>query len=552
VGIIHTRNIVRNSKSMNQERIAEYLTKVEQWPWERIGQMSLIGFLAFLLALMSFRPDFVLDEAHLFFYIFLLFLASLYRPAWSFLFLITLLPLETTNLLPESIGLALRPYQLLTSTLALALIVQLLTKKIRWPLFAPSRVDWCVVLLGIGSLLAISGALDPALALKNTLILVSFGGLYGIMRYFFSQSVLRGQAILALGIGTGVVFLLALWQNIAFLRGQASHMVMEGRPNATFFEADWLGLFSALIVLLGTAGVWYSFKKKDYRRQPLRLAALVGVLLLAWMVLVLTVARSAWLAALVGLTLLLLGGLYFVSRGWWRRKLLLMTSMTVGVTALLALIVVTSTGLTRFDVRDRLSSTATGEQVITVACDTETALPETVTSLAVLEDYGCRHIRLEEKQALAENGLSIQEVKRTDPNFNVRGEIYGKTFALIQSHWLLGIGGGNSALVLGTDERGAGLNASNLFLETWLSSGLLGLLALLGICGLLLVSFINECRRGSEKHLLGLAFLLCLLTFNLFNAGMLLGIFFGLLAYLATLAEESGDTVKLATDFKVL
>ena len=117
---------------------------------------------------------------------------------------------------------------------------------------------------------------------------------------------------------------------------------------------------------------------------------------------------------------------------------------------------------------------------------------------------------------------------------------------------LLGIGGGNSALVLGTDERGAGLNASNLFLEAWLSLGLLGVLALIGMLGVLGVNLFNECRRGGEKHLLGLALLFCLLTFTLFNAGMLLGIFFGPLAYLATLTQENADTVKLATDFKVL
>ncbi|MEK9174233.1 MAG: O-antigen ligase family protein [Patescibacteria group bacterium] len=537
---------------MNQRLVSEYLAKVEQWPWERIGQFSLIGLLCFLLALMPFQPGFVLDEVHLLFYTFLLFLACLYRPTWSFLLLTALLPLETTNLLPVHLGIDLRPYQLLTVTLALALAVRLMTKKINWPLFTLTRIDWCVALLGVGSLLAIVGALDPAKATKSTLIFVSFAGLYGIMRYFLSQTALRSQSILALSVGTGVVFLVALWQNIASLGGWTTHMVMDGRPNSTFFEADWLGLFSALIVLLSTAGIWYSFKKKYHRRQPFGFIALVVMLFVSWMVLVLTVARSAWLATLVGLIILFLGGLYSVRAGWWRRKLLLITSTVVILTAISAVVVVTTTGLTRFDISQRLSSTATGEQLITVACTTETVLPETISSLEMLASYGCQHIRLEEKEILRESGMSIQEVKRVDPNFNTRSEIYKKTFTLIQSHSLLGIGGGNSALVLGTDAQGASLNASNLFLETWLSNGLLGLLALLAIFGILLVRFLDECRRGSEKHLLGLALLLALITFNLFNAGMLLGIFFGLLAYLATLAEESGHMIKLETDFKVL
>ncbi len=537
---------------MNQEKVVEYFTKVERWPWERMGQFSLIGILCFVLASISFQPNFSLDEVHLIFYSFLLFLVCLYRPAWSFLLLVTLLPLETTNLLPASLGLALRPYQLLTLVLALALLVQLLTKKISWPLFSLTRVDWGVVFLGIGSLLAVVGALDPAMAMKSTLILASFGGLYLIMRYFLSQSALRGQTVLALSIGTSVVFLMALWQNVASLRGWNSYMVMEGRPNSTFFEADWLGLFSALIILFCTAGVWYSFKKKYHRREVFGFIALMVLLFVSWMVLLLTVARSAWLATVVGLAVLFIGGVYSVMQGWWKRKLLLTTSTVVALTAISALVIVTATGLTRFDISQRVASTATGEQLITVACATKTILPENISSLEALSAYGCQHIRLEEKEMLAQSGMSIQEVKRIDPNFNTRSEIYKKTFTLIQAHSLLGIGGGNSALVLGTDERGANLNASNLFLETWLSMGLMGLLALLAILGLLLVSFINECRRGSEKHLLGLALLFSLIVFNLFNAGMLLGVFFGLLAYLATLAEESGHMVKLETDFKVL
>ena len=537
---------------MNQEKAMEYLAKVERWPWEYIGQFSLIGILCFVLAWLPLEPAVGIDEVHLIFYGFLLFLACLYRPAWSFLLLVALLPLETTNLLPVSLGVALRPYQLLILVLGLALMVQLMTRKIGWPLFSLTRVDWGVVFLGIGSLLAVVGALDPATAMKNTAIFASFGGLYLIMRYFLSQSALRGQTVVALGIGTSVVFLMALWQNVASLRGWTTHMVMEGRPNSTFFEADWLGLFSALIILFSTAGIWYSFKKKYHRREVFGFVVLVALLFVAWVVLLLTVARSAWLATLIGLLVLFLGGVYSVVKGWWKQKLLLTTSTVVIVSALSAIIIVTTTGLTRFDISQRVASTATGEQLITVACTTKTTLPETISSLEALAAYGCQHIRLEEKERLAISGMSIQEVKRTDPNFNTRSEIYTKTFSLIQAHSLLGIGGGNSALVLGTDERGANLNASNLFLETWLANGLMGLLALLTIFGLLLVSFVNECRVGSEKHLLGIALLVSLIVFNLFNAGMLLGIFFGLLAYLATLAEEGGHMIKLETDFKVL
>ena len=537
---------------MNQQTISLYITKVLKWPWEIIGQFVLIGLLSFLLACWSFQPALIFDEVHILFYTFLLLLMCLYRPAWSFFLLVALLPLETTNLLPPTFGLALRPYQLVTFVLALALLIQLLTKRITWPLFSLSRTDLGVAVLGFGSLLAVVGSLEPGMAFKATVILVSFMGLYAIFRYFLSQNILQGQALIAFGIGTGIVFLIALWQNIAFLHGYRAGMVMEGRPNSTFFEADWLGFFSALIVLLGIALVWYGFKQKYHRRHLSWFSGLVLILLLAWVVLILTVARSAWLATLVGMGVLFSGGVYYVSRDWWKRKLLLLTTATTMILGIVALVLVTVSGLTRFDIQDRLSSTATGEQVITVACNTPTQLPETISSVEVLPTYGCQHIRLEEKEILKNAGMSIQEVKRADPNFQTRSQIYQKTFSLIQAHWFLGIGGGNSALVLGTDERGAGLNASNLFLETWLSDGLVGLLALLFILGFISMGLIHETHLGSEKHLLGLGLLFTLIVFNLFNSGMLLGIFFGLLAYLATLREESGNTVKLETDFKIL
>jgi hypothetical protein len=329
-------------------------------------------------------------------------------------------------------------------------------------------------------------------------------------------------------------------------------MVMEGRPNSTFFEADWLGLFAALVVLASTAGLWYSLRQRRSKRDIKMLIFSLFFFFTASSVLILTVARSAWLAVAVGGAILFFGGVYFVNKGWWKRKLLLKMTLTSSLCFGVASLFVVATGLTRFDISDRLTSTATGEQRITVSCVTTTVLPETISSVQVLESYQCRHIRLEEKESEQASGRVIQEVYREDPNFNTRSAIYQKTFTLIQAHPLVGIGGGNSPSVLGVDAQGAGLNASNLFLETWLSAGLLGLVALTFVFGLLFVALIKEVCKGSEKHLLGLALLFTLIVFNLFNAGMLLGVFFGLLTYLATISEESGHMVKLETDFKIL
>ncbi len=534
------------------DQLLAWTEKMDEWSWDKTMQLVLIALFTFLLALFPFQSFFVVDEVHFFFYTFLVFLACLYRPGWAFLFLVAVLPLETTNLLPASFGVSIRPYQLLTILLSLALGVQFLTKKIHWPLFAFTKEDTGVLVLLGAALIATPGALVVNTALKESVVLALFVLLYFLLRYFLSQKKYLQESILAFGIGALVVLLVAFGQSIAFLQGKNGAMVMEGRPNASFFEADWLGFFVAALAVVGMALFWALYKTKKHRKQPVVFGANVVFAGASFVVLVLTVARSAWLAFFVSMGVLLLGGVYFVTRGWWKKKILVWSIVTISSVIVVSLGIIWVTGLTRFDISNRLTSTATGEQLITVACDNPTMLPERIASVTELAAYHCEHIRLEDKEAQKAQGKSIQEINRQDPNFHTRSAIYQQGFGIIQEHPILGIGGGNSSILLGTDERGAGLNASNLFLEAWISFGILGLGALVFVLGSLAFLLVQETLKGSEKHLLALALLALLVVFNMFNAGMLLGVFFGLLAYLATVAEEKAHAVHLPTDFKIL
>nr|MBP6889465.1 hypothetical protein [Candidatus Moranbacteria bacterium] len=95
------------------------------------------------------------------------------------------------------------------------------------------------------------------------------------------------------------------------------------------------------------------------------------------------------------------------------------------------------------------------------------------------------------------------------------------------------IGWGIVGAHLGVDNQGSMLNASNIFLEFWLGSGLVGV----GAFSLLwfLYGFQSGRRTlvggGSEVafhlffHLVWIGFT----VFNLFNSGILLGIFFAFL-----------------------
>jgi O-antigen ligase len=172
--------------------------------------------------------------------------------------------------------------------------------------------------------------------------------------------------------------------------------------------------------------------------------------------------------------------------------------------------------------------------VITVSCESEVVLPPRIETVADLQAYQCRHIDLEERAGEEAVGKVILEVERRDPNFAIRSQIYRSTLAVIRENPILGVGLGTSAYFLGNDERGAGLNSSNLFLETWLGAGIVGFVSLVALWVLLTVRYAQGTLLLSERHFVGGALFLCLTVFNMFNAGMLLGTFFFIMALIVT------------------
>ena len=123
-----------------------------------------------------------------------------------------------------------------------------------------------------------------------------------------------------------------------------------------------------------------------------------------------------------------------------------------------------------------------------------------------------------------------------------RGAIYRKSLEIIKKHPFAGVGFGTITQSLGADERGTGLNESNIFLQAWAGSGILGLIVLLAVFGYL---FLYAFRHVSPACLLNKMFgyptigddfektqnffvvlaILALIVPNLFNAGLLMGLF---------------------------
>ena len=175
-----------------------------------------------------------------------------------------------------------------------------------------------------------------------------------------------------------------------------------------------------------------------------------------------------------------------------------------------------------------------GLQKITISCPKgASSIPEVVQNISEIESYGCRHINLEEIIEQKKQGNEIMEVSRPDPSLNIRSEIYKKTTVLIKDNPIMGIGWGSISSILGVDNNGAGLNASNLFIEVWLGSGILGFAAILLIFGYLLAASIKLFLKGDRKieAIFILISWVAIVVPNIFNSGIFLAF---LWAYLAT------------------
>lgn len=524
-------------------------------------------FVSLILSLLGVFQTPLLDRFDFLFLTTLLFLAALYRPGWIFLLLLAILPFETISLSPLQSSFAIRPFQLAAIALMLALFLRFLVRRFSFPFSRVESSDALPVLFSIGVFGSAFASEPHDMFVRQSFIVLFFVALFFLSRQFLKRPEDARRIFPFLLLSILVTSAVAILQSILFSRGFFSFEAMPGRPNAFFPEPDWLGMYlivgiSALLSALqfremrsregGTeeedglnavpphsflsvqwcTSVWNSAKS-------LGIALGYGLVLTAtFSALILTVARSAWAGALLSL------GAFFVlfvashktearflSHKRWMP--VLRSSLFVFVCAIAALLFVRGCSLTNFSLADRAASVSSGWQTITVSCVRESSLPEKITETAELASYGCRHIRLESIDAEASLGRSIRTVERPDPSIEARKRIREKTISSLREHWLFGMGWGGLGSVLGTDDRGATLNASNVFLEVLAGGGLLGLLAF--SCLWFLIPYRALCalfgRKSEEeddalRKAVATFFLVSwvgLSFFNLFNSGILLG-----------------------------
>ncbi len=499
------------------------------------------ALLVFFLILLNNLKIIPLQWSDFIFFTLLVLALAFYRPSWTFILFLSTIPLENINLAPLILGVTLRPYQFFGALTIVAILIKIITQKLNFRLQKLKTEDYLIIFMLVSGLVtALLG--NPIFRLANLkliFILLSFVGFYFLSKNYIQNKSDIKKVMPFLFSASGVVIIYGLWQNIRFSQGLSSFEVMLGRPNATFTEADWLGVYLVLILSLSYALFFYFAHTlntpKNIRARFFVISNYV-LLLAVYMLLILTVSRSAWLAGVVvtGLFLLIvLTNLQFNFQKW-KGKETLIWSGKLFTTFLVSLALIFLFKLTIFQLFNRVQSTQTGLQKITVACEISNKkdlnLPTQIENVSELKKYGCRFIKLEEIKKAKKAGKIVTQTYRPDPNVVVRRQIYQKSWQAIKEHPLLGIGWGSIGPMLGQDKQGNYLNASNIFLETWLGLGMGGFLALVILWITILFRAIKRyCQANGYSAKSWNLFIIISwvgwLIVNLFNAGMLLGVF---------------------------
>jgi hypothetical protein len=505
----------------------------------------IFGVLAgFALIVLENKNKLPLGKGDFVFLAVLALLVALYKPRWIFFLFVAAIPLENIILVSGFLPVQLRPYQFLGGMLIVAVTVLFLAKRLKFKILKPIWLDWFVFSLVPTSFLSAVNASNQSVSLKNNLILTSFVLLYFLARNFLRvRSDFAKTAFFFLGSFI-VVSAFGFYQVLADKFGGRSFEVMFGRPNSTFAEPDWLGIYLVFSLAVFFSLIFFFLRKRGNIpvSRKFALITLDALIFLDITLIVLVLSRSAWIGAGAVIVLYLLALMPSQKDAADSWKKFFREAAILFFIVVVSLVTVHFGKLSKFDVFDRARSATTSEQKITIACESDKNIPQIVGSAEELAKFGCRHINLEEIETQKSQGKMVAEIFRKDPNVMTRGVIYRKSWEIIRAHPVLGVGFGTITQKLGADERGAGLNESNIFLQVWAGCGILGLLAFVAVLGYIFVYAFRRIapvcplnkvigcpvvKDDFEKtiNVFAVLAILALVVPNLFNAGLFMGIF---------------------------
>ncbi|MBT3356624.1 O-antigen ligase family protein [bacterium] len=481
-----------------------------------------------------------------------------------------LIPLENIIITPEQLAFNLRPFQLVGAILALVIAIKGYKKNPTFNLLSIKKIclycrifnkkscelipaqkafnslDRLVLIFPFFAFLAVVNSPLKTISLKLAIILFSFIVLYWLIRNFTQSKNSIIETLLFFVFGSVPVIFWSFYQAIAKMLNWQDFQVFTARVNGTFMEPDWLGVYITLMI---ATLLWFRQMAKPDKSKLM--VAGFGVsrifgffvnlyFIVAFSVLLLTVSRSAWLGVFVVfviyITLLLIDSIFHKI---FSLKETFKNILVIGFLSMIAVLVISLSGLSTFHFGNRAASSISGKQLITISCQKNNELPSEILKMEELEIFGCRHIDLEDIQKEKDNKMFVTTIMRSDPNVDIRKDIYKKTFIEIKEHPLLGQGLGSTASFLGEDDHGSGLNTSNIVLEIFLSMGAIATLIAVYIVGYLIFWSISRVHKN-KQHIFSSFVLLsgvAIVVPNMFNSGLLMGMFWFYLAIVISIYQ---------------
>lgn len=437
-----------------------------------------------------------------------------------FFLLIFLIPFELYKVELLRGIISLRPYQIVTAVLLVLIGYYSVKGKIKIDeLRAPFRssITKLFAVFFLVSIISIANALDVKNSIQETLVLLSFLAIYWLVLFFVrSKNDMYGMAHTLL-VSSFLVSIFALVQVIAYKFGLELIEVMPGRPNSFFPEPDWLGFFMvfALALFISVHGTRQPFLDETmFHAMPSMVRTFhspyVHVLfqVLLYIVIILTIARASWLAAIgvTGLYLLLM----FLNKENHFRSAFLEGGKMIGM-VLISLGIIYALSLTPFSLKNRFLSIVTGQEVHAVVTDPETGKEISIDKKRI-EDY-------------KKKGVEVKTRRVEDVNILRRTESFTDNFDIVLKHPFLGIGFGGIE-----NAFGEGVNANNIFMEIWIATGTLGLIVFMTVFYCIVrewcvLYFKNRSESRNVYLLFVILGLVAIVIPNIFNSGIFLGFF---------------------------
>jgi len=238
------------------------LTEVKEWIILNKLKTGLLFFnlVLFNLAIIFYQLGIlpIAKTGDLIFWLVLIFALALYRPGWAFLFFVGALVLENISLTVPEVGFNLRIYQALGALIIAAIAVRLTLKKTGLVKLRLEITDYLILAFLGSSLLSALFSAEKIASLKITLVIFSFTALYFLTRAYIQDQIDLKKIMPFFLVSSAGVVIYGILQNIFFIQGWAFHgEAMPGRPNATFAEPDWLGIYLVFLLAVIYALIYF-------------------------------------------------------------------------------------------------------------------------------------------------------------------------------------------------------------------------------------------------------------------------------------------------------